>query len=35
MNKDQIIEKIKTWSLLYKTEIVLFVSGFIVGAIIF
>jgi hypothetical protein len=35
MNKDKIIEKVKTWSLLYRTEIVLFVGGFIAGAIIF
>ena len=35
MNKDQIIEKVKTWSLLYRTEIVIFVGGFIAGAIIF
>ena len=31
----QYIDKIKTWSLLYRQEIVLFVAGVIVGAIIF
>ena len=33
MNK--YIEKIKVWSLLYRQEIVLFMAGFILGAIIF
>tara|TARA_R100001224_G_scaffold46084_1_gene26532 strand:- start:202 stop:303 length:102 start_codon:yes stop_codon:yes gene_type:complete len=33
MNK--YIDKIKTWSLLYRQEIILFVAGVIVGAIIF
>ena len=35
MNKDKIIQKVKTMSLLYRTEIVVFVGGFIAGAIIF
>jgi|TARA_R100001510_G_C7543824_1_gene130285 hypothetical protein len=30
----KIIDKIGTWSLYYRTEIVYFVLGFIVGAII-
>jgi len=29
------IEKFKVWSLLYRQEIVLFIAGVIVGAIIF
>tara|TARA_B100000519_G_C13869247_1_gene262801 strand:+ start:305 stop:406 length:102 start_codon:yes stop_codon:yes gene_type:complete len=33
MNK--YIEKFKVWSLYYRQEIVLFIAGFVVGAIIF
>ena len=29
------IEKFKTWSLYNRREIVLFIAGFVVGAIIF
>lgn len=35
MNKDKIIEKIKIWSLIYRNEVIVFVGGFIAGAIIF
>tara|TARA_Y100001937_G_scaffold66110_1_gene90448 strand:- start:934 stop:1035 length:102 start_codon:yes stop_codon:yes gene_type:complete len=29
------IEKFKVWSLYYRQEIVFFIAGFVVGAIIF
>jgi len=34
MDIKQIIRKINTWSLYYRTEIVWFAIGFIVGALV-